>query len=204
LGTCAGLLGLAEGVAFALDETIVFGLLVACPLVMIGWIYMQFGRADAGGELRNIYTIHMGQSGNLAILLACSGFMGRAAGILVPSDGLAHALNLYSMPDWVLLSGLPIALCAFSAFGFSPIMMAIFFGSLFGGMTELPADVTLIALAISCGWGLSMTSSPFATVILMINRLGNVPMLHLTMKWNLTFNILSVVGLIGIFYYLAR
>jgi hypothetical protein len=34
--------------------------------------------------------------------------------------------------------------------------------------------------------------------------LGNVPMLHLTMKWNLTFNILSVVGLIGIFYYLAR
>ena len=204
LGTCACLLGLAEGVAFALDETIVFGLLVACPSVMIGWIYMQFARTDAGGELRNIYTIHMGQSGNLAILLACSGFMGRAAGILVPSDGLAHALNLYSMPDWVLLSGLPIALCAFSAFGFSPIMMAIFFGSLFGGMTELPADVTLIALAISCGWGLSMTSSPFATVILMINRLGNVPMLHLTMKWNLTFNILSVVGLIGIFYYLAR
>lgn len=209
LMTSICLLGLAEAAAVAFDETVVFGLLVACPVVTIGWIALQSGILRAGpaatrARLSDLYRVHLDQSSNLAIMLACAGFMGRAAGLLVPSDDLATGLNLYTLPDWVVLSALPVALCLFSMLGFSPIMMAIFFGSLFGGMATLPADATLIALAISCGWGLSMTTSPFATILLLINRMGNIPMPKLSYGWNGRFSALAVLGLTIVFFALSR
>jgi hypothetical protein len=71
-------------------------------------------------------------------------------------------------------------------------------------MSVLPADATLIAVAISCGWGLSMTASPFATVILMINRLGKIPVSRLTYGWNGVFSGLSVLVMTAIFYVCFR
>lgn len=207
--TFVSLLSLAEFSAVFFNETIVFGLLLACPIMTIGWIAIQSrtlpdARRVALGRLQEIYSVQMGQSGTLAIALGCSGFMGRAAGILVPSDDFAIFFGLHTTPDWIVLSILPVALCVFSMFGFSPLMMAIFFGSLFGGMSVLPADATLIALAISCGWGLSMTASPFATVILMINRLGKIPVSRLTYGWNGVFSGLSVLVMTAIFYVCFR
>jgi hypothetical protein len=208
IATCTTLLGLAEVVAWIFDETIVFGLLTACPILTICWIVVQsrglgMSADQVSDRLKDMYHVQLAQSGNLAIALACSGFMGRAAGLLVPSDALADVLRLHAMPDWILLSALPVVLCAFSSFGFSPLMMAIFFGSLFGGMTELPTDATQLALAISCGWGLAMTASPFATVILMINRLGNISIGKLTYGWNGVFSVLSILSMTVIFYALA-
>ena len=82
-------------------------------------------------------------------------------------------------------------------------MMAVFFGSLFGSLPELPADPTLIALSISCGWALSMTFSPYATVILLISRTTDIPGRRLTWDWNLTFTLIAAMLLFGVFAILA-
>ena len=100
------------------------------------------------------------------ITLAASGFIGRIGAGMIPAENLANTLGLYVMPDYLFLSLLSIAMIPVSYLGVSPIMMAVFFGSILGALPILPADPTLVALAISSGWAISMTTSPFATVVL--------------------------------------
>ena len=121
------------------------------------------------------------------------------AATLIPAEGLARFLGLDAMPDFVFLSLLPVAVAALSLLALSPIMMAVFFGSLIGGLPVLPADPTLIALAISCGWALSMTFSPFATVVLLIDRVGGIAPRRLTWQWNLGFTVLAAFALVPVF-----
>ena len=68
------------------------------------------------------------------------------------------------------------------------------------GLPELPADATLIAFSISCGWALSMTFSPFATVVLIIARGSGIPAHVLTLRWNLGFTLIATALLFPIFF----
>ncbi|EPX78735.1 hypothetical protein [Salipiger mucosus] len=204
VAACAWLLGLSEILATLRGETLVFGLMLACPLMIPGWLAAQSGldragRAKVRRRLTGLLAGNLPQSGALAVTLASSGFLGRAGAGVVPGDALAQSLGLYTMPDWVLLGAIPVVLTLFSLLAFSPIMMAIFFGSLFGSLETLPADATLIALAISCGWALSMTFSPFATVVLLIQRISGIPARRLSLGWNGAFTALAAALLVAFF-----
>jgi hypothetical protein len=80
-------------------------------------------------------------------------------------------------------------------------MMAVFFGSLIAAVPVLPVDVTWAALAISCGWGLSMTASPFATVILMMAQATGHTGREIAWEWNWRFSLLCV-GVLAVAYWL--
>ncbi|WP_322895294.1 MULTISPECIES: hypothetical protein [unclassified Yoonia] len=198
-------------------DTVVFGLMLACPVMLTGWLgvqYLQpFGKdmvatvqralTATGQRLHHIVTVNLPKSAAIAVTLGCSGFVGRAAASLMPADSLATGLGIYAMPDFVLLSLIPVLLSLLSLLALSPIMMAVFFGSLFGSLDIMPANPTLIALSISCGWALSMTFSPFATVVLLIDRVAGISPRRLTWGWNLTHAGLSAVALVPIFAMLA-
>ncbi|MFT7028611.1 MAG: hypothetical protein ACJAVS_002849, partial [Paracoccaceae bacterium] len=154
-------------------------------------------------RLRIIAVTGLPRSAPVAITLACSGYIGRAGASLVPAEALAAALHLDAIPDYALLSLIPAALALLGLLAVSPIMMAIFFGSLFGALPQMPADPTLIAFSISCGWALSMTFSPFATVVLLINRVAGIPARSLTWDWNLGFTLIAAAALWPIFWVLT-
>lgn len=205
LAAALWLFGMSEIVVLLTGQGLVAGLMMACPLMMAGWLAVQFGFPRAGAlaaTARRIGTIvahGLPKSAPVAITLACSGYIGRAGAALVPAPELAQWLQLDAMPDFVLLSAIPLVLSLISLLALSPIMMAVFFGSLFGSLPQMPADPTLIALSISCGWGLAMTFSPFATVVLLIDRVAAIPARRLTWGWNLAFTILSALALVPIF-----
>jgi len=205
LAACLWLFAIAALAMRLTGDSVVFGLMVACPVMLVGWVALQNGVGHADGRratrarLRVVLAEGLPRSAPVAVTLACSGFIGRAAAALVPAEALAETLRLDSMPDFLLLSAIPPAIAVFSLLGLSPIMMAVFFGSLFGGLDALPADATLIALSISCGWALSMTFSPFATVVLLIARVGAIPPLTQTWRWNLAFSMLAALALVPVF-----
>ena len=202
---CAWLFGMSALVMLLSGETVVFGLMVSCPVMLVGWLIVQnLGSArDAlgatAGRLRTIAFAKLPGAAPVAITLACSGYVGVVAATLIPAETLARFLGLDAMPDFVFLSLLPVAVAALSLLALSPIMMAVFFGSLIGGLPVLPADPTLTALAISCGWALSMTLSPFATVVLLIDRVGGIPPRRLTWQWNFTYTVLAALALVPVF-----
>lgn len=202
---CAWLFGMSALVMLLSGETVVFGLMVSCPVMLVGWLLVQNAGTGAGAlaatgrRLRVIAFGNLGGAAPVAITLACSGFVGRVAAALIPAEAVAGFLGLDALPDFVFLSLLPVAVSALSLLALSPIMMAVFFGSLIGGLPVLPADPTLTALAISCGWALSMTVSPFATVVLLIERVGGIPTRRLTWQWNLGFSLLAAAALVPVF-----
>lgn len=208
---CCWLFGMTAIFVWSAEETVIFGLLMACPLMLIGWLLVQNGFPQSGiaagrataMRLRFIVGHSLPKSAPVAITLACSGFVGRAGAALVPAESLAAVLQLDAVPDFILLSILPGVLALLGLLAVSPIMMAIFFGSLFGALPVPPADPTLIALSISCGWALSMTCSPFATVVLMINRYGGISARRLTFDWNFRFTLMAAAALVPVFWVLT-
>ncbi|MFT6605338.1 MAG: hypothetical protein ACJA2X_000514 [Halocynthiibacter sp.] len=203
---CGWLLGLSVIMMRLTGDTLVFGLLLSIPVMLIGWLIVQ-ARAKGGAplttRLRGIARLSLPLSGPIAVTLATSGFIGQAAAGLIPAQALAQALGLSQMPDVVLLSLIPIVIALLSLLALSPIMMAVFFGALFGALPVLPADPTLLALSISCGWALSMTFSPFSTVVLMVGRAAGIAPLRLTWGWNLLFTLLTLPVLVLAFGFLT-
>jgi hypothetical protein len=192
------------------DESAVFGVLAACPFMVAGWLLAQQD-APMRTALRTLprrfaqmVTTELPESVNVAITLAASGYIGRAAAGLTPAAEVAQALGLAGMPDWLLLAGMPVFLTLFSLLALSPTMMAVFMGSFFAALPELPADATLIAFSISCGWALSMTFSPFATVVLIVSRGSGIPARTLTWGWSLGFTLIAATLLFPVFYLLTR
>lgn len=209
IATCLWLFGLAELVVWVFGGNIVFGILLACPFVAVGWLMAQQGMPtpvamrSVGRRLEGIFLEGLPKSASVAITLACSGYLGRVGGVLVPAQALAQFLNLDSLPDFLILSALPPLLVLISLLALSPIMLAVFFGSLFAALPHLPVDPTLLALSISCGWALSMTVSPFATVVLLIDRVSGIPARRLTWGWNPGFSLIGFVVLIPVFFVLT-
>lgn len=205
LAACVWLFGMMAVVIWLSGESVVLGMLVACPFMVVGWLAVQFGFPKAGSlaplkhRVGQILGVGLPKTAPVSITLAASGFIGSAAAGQIPAEAVADFLHLDSLPDFVLLALIPPTLAVFSLLALSPIMMAVFFGTLFAALPVLPADPTLIAFAISCGWALSMTFSPFATVILMIERVAGIPTTRLTWGWNFIFTLICTASLVGVF-----
>ncbi|WP_407493798.1 hypothetical protein [Pseudooceanicola sp. MF1-13] len=203
--SCGWLFALAITVSTIFDETIILGLMAACPVMLVGWLAVQNGKgaqirwSALGQRLNGIAFGNLPNSARMAVTLGCAGFIGRAASGLIPAQAVADGLGLQGVPDFLLLSAIPPAIATMSLFGLSPIMTAVFFGSFFGGLAVLPADPTLIALSISMGWSVSMLLSPLSTVVIMINRVGNIGTTVLTWRWNLTYGLLCMLANIPVF-----
>ena len=200
---CIALIALTVGAMVLFDGSVVFGLMVASPIILVGWLLIQKRGAwpPAEARLREIALDHLPAAAPLAVTLACSGYVGRAAAALIPAAEWAEALGLETWPAWLFLLSLSVGVAVLSQFALSPIMMAVFFGSLIAAVPELPADITWAALAISCGWALSMTTSPFATVVLLIAQVTGHTGRELTWEWNWRFSLLTI-GILAIAFYL--
>lgn len=208
-GVAVALLGLTVAAMIVFHGSVVFGLMMASPLIMLGWLAIQAAGGPAtrarhaGARAGAILRGYLPGAAPLAVTLACSGFLGRAAAALIPADDWAAALGVAAMPGWLFLLALSLSVLLLSQFALSPIMMAVFIGSLIADMTVLPADVTWAALAISCGWALSMTGSPFATVVLMIEQTTDHKGWQMTWIWNWRFTTLCILFLAGVFWLLT-
>jgi hypothetical protein len=93
------------------DETVVFGLMIAGPIMLVGWLLAQSGFRRSGVEAgratasrsREIAEPGLPKSAPVAITLARSCLVGRAGAGLVPAEALAAALQLDAVPHSVLL-----------------------------------------------------------------------------------------------------
>jgi hypothetical protein len=202
---CLALLGLTLAGMALFDESVVFGLMMASPIILFCWLAVQNGGdwAASKARLAEIGLGHLPRAAPLAVTLACSGYVGRAAAALIPAAEWSAALGLEAWPGWLFLLSLAVGVAALSQFALSPIMMAVFFGSLIAAVPELPTDITWAALAISCGWALTMTASPFATVVLMIAGATKHTGRELAWWWNWRFTAATTVFLGVAFWLLA-
>jgi hypothetical protein len=180
---------------------LVGGVMLAAPLVLVIWVALQQppgGRARFDGTLQRLGAVTViGLPSFLreAVSLGCAGFIGTLAAALVPSEQVAAVLSLDAMPGWVFLSLLSLFVWLGGQVALSPITTAVFLGSLVAELGAVPADATLVVLAIAAGTAICTLGAPFASGTLMLARASGYSGVELTWRWNLLYTFLSMVVL---------
>lgn len=176
------------------DQSVVFGLMLSSPIILVGWLMLQ-NKGDTGatgGRVAEIYRTFLPNSAPIGVSLACSGFIGRVAAHLTPSQDIADYLNIMAMPGWLFMLGLSLLVMSMSWLALSPIMLAVFLGAVLAELPAMPIERTWAALAISSGWALSMMTSPFATTVLLNTQITGIPGLTYV-GWNWRFSVMAIV-----------
>jgi len=189
--------------------TVVTGVMLAAPIVVIVWIRQQQSAAGAdesafGRRMEVSAFVNMPGFVREAIFIASAGFIGTLAAALVPAEEFAAAIELGSLPDWIVLAALSFSVLAAAQIGMSPITMAVFLGSVYSHLPFSPVEPTLAALAIAAGTAIASTGAPFASAVVMLARVSGHDGTTLTWRWNGVFTVLSMGLLVLIYMAMTR
>lgn len=200
---CLALSGLTVAFTGLAHVSIVTGVMLAAPIVVVGWVVIQQPAASrwrpAAARLETITFKAIPGYFREAVFIACAGFIGTLAGKLVAADAVAAAIGLSDLPGWQVLWALTISVWVFGQVGLSPITMAVFLGSLVAELPGMPVDMTLAALAIAAGTAVCSTGAPFSSGPLMLARATGYSAFTLTWRWNGTYTVCAIAVLGAIY-----
>ena len=210
-GICGLLIGAMLAIRWAAEVTTVQALMLTGILGLISWILLQHAPAGVasalqrtGRDLKDVAGHAVPSGARECATLGASGFIGIASAALVPGENATvWAAALHPEPALFLIA-LPLIIVLAAQFALSPIMMVVFLGSIISALPTPPADMTLTAFALSCGWAITMTSAPNAAGALIMARVTGRPSIELTWRWNLRYSLLAYGLLAVVFTLLAR
>ncbi len=207
---CGLLIALTFSLSLTAGFTIAQSLMIVAPTITCAWFIAEGAPFNGLGAISRrtkafgaVLTLAAPALIRTGVTLGLSGFIGRAAASVLPTDQIAQWLDLSSVPTWLFLAALPVIITAGGQIALSPILMVVFFGELLGQMPALPADPTLIVYSLAFGWALSMSASPNATATLLISATCRIPPQTLTWKWNGAYAVLCYAAFLGIIGILA-
>ncbi len=205
---CAVLFGLTVIFLNLHDVTIVTGVMLAAPIVVIVWIAFQQASDRASGaglaeRLKASVFVSMPGFVREVVFIGCAGFIGTLAAALVPADRLAAALDLANVPGWQFMLSLSLAVLFAGQVGLSPVTMGVFLASVYAQLPVSPVEPTLAALSIAAGTAIASTGAPFASAVAMLARVSGHDSFTLTWRWNGVFTLLAVSVLTAIYMILT-
>ena len=210
LAVCLGLAGLAAAIVWLAGVPVVAGLMLTAPIILVVWLTLQFRKSAPGGALPALrqrlgeiaFEDLPGQRRELAIL-GLSGFIGICIAALTPTDAAAELVQIIGGGERLLLALLPVLIYLGAQLGLTPIISVIVLASVLGAMPELPADPTLLALSLACGWALAMIGGPFSSVVLLLSRISGYSPIRIAWGWSLPYSGLVALALALLFGVLA-
>ena len=199
----AGLLGLLTITVATLHETtgvrVVGVVMLVVPVIAVGWAAIQSrGHAPGahlGPRLRAyVETDIPGYRGEI-VLLMMAGYIGTVgAPLLVPvvaKLGAALGQGDAALPTWLVLAGFVWLVPLMGQLGMNPILAVTLLAPLIPDAGSLGVPPAALVVSISAGWALSGATSPFTATTLLIASFAKVSALHVGVRWNGAFFVLT-------------
>lgn len=181
-------------VAYALQLPLPTAVLVACPLSAFLWLAYQRKRLQGGlGIIRASTHLQRNAKGifgsfrNEVALLGASACLGTLLTPLIDQAWLADALQQLN------IQGINFALLALTTMvvlaqvGVNPIISATLIASLFPDPTLVQLHPAVLAVALMCGWSLSMITSPFTASLALVSQQLGRSYYEVGWRWNTLF-----------------
>lgn len=188
-------------VAFGMNTAL--ALMFLAPVVTVVWFMAQRPKDQRVQTQFSSFWIALKADASLlarsAIALGLSGYIGRVLADVLPMAVLTARMDLSTMPGWIFLALLPIAITLGGQVALSPIILVVFIGQVVQTIPVLPAEPTHIVFALSAGWAISMFASPNATATLLIAAATKIPPTTLTWRWNLRYGAICYGVLVAVF-----
>ncbi|MCR9257081.1 MAG: hypothetical protein NXI16_13425 [Alphaproteobacteria bacterium] len=193
----------------ALDIRTVYALMITAPLGLVGWSYIQ-ARAkvaevgSVGAKLKGVFEDTLPNGAREAATLGASAFLGVAMAALLPEEVITPLVTLGEIDPGLFLAALPTIVLISCQFGVTPIVMVVFLGTAISHLDSPPVDFAWIAVALSTGWAMSMTASPFSAVALLLGRITGHSAQRLTWGWNGAYSLIALAVLWILLWGLSR
>lgn len=160
------------------------------PAVAVIWVWLQ-GRASAAGSMRHVsgrigefVFRELPSYGSQIVLLFMAAFIGSLGAFLVVPLMPQLGLDLSTLPGWMIVVAMVWLVPLTGQLGMNPILSV----SLIIPMLPSPAAIDIhpaaLVAAITGGWALSGTTSPFTASVLLVGNFGKVPARHVGLRWN--------------------
>ncbi|WP_353250736.1 hypothetical protein [Salinisphaera sp. T31B1] len=189
-------------VAGLLDLSLPVAVLIACPLSSFVWLALQRRRLGGGTGARRAglllwrhARLIFGANRVEIAILGGSGFLGALIAPLVDTEQLSAwllASNLHG-PAAAVAAMLMIVMLA--QCGLNPIVSATLLLGVLPDPSSIGLPPVLLASALMSAWALSMLSSPFTAVMLILSGLTGRSVYAITWRWNGLYFLLTVAVL---------
>lgn len=195
----------AGAVLVAAGVSLPKALMTVAPLMLLGWVFRQ-NHGQVGPtttRLAEILHTAVPRLARDAYLLGAAGFIGICAARLAPTDLIAHWLEAWALPSWLLIALIPVVITLAGQIALSPMMMVVFIASVLAALPELPAAPEHIGIALAAGWMLSLTASPNATGALLISGATGIAPTTITWRWNGGYSLIAMAVFIAFAFILV-
>jgi hypothetical protein len=195
----------SSAVLVAADVSLPKALMTVAPLMLLGWVLRQNQghvrpTANRLGEILHLAVPRLARD---AYLLGAAGFIGICAARLAPTDLIAHWIEEWALPSWLLIALIPVVITLAGQIALSPMMMVVFIASVLAALPELPAAPEHIGIALAAGWMLSLTASPNATGALLISGATGIAPTTITWRWNGVYSLTALAVFAGLAFVLV-
>ncbi len=184
---------LAEAGSAAVGVSLVATITLVVPLVGLGWVLVQSGRAlRSGPAARRIAGVLHRRAGRFlarvpgfrseATVLAGSGFMGVAVGGALPAAALAPVLGY--LPPLSIPLLVPALLIATGQIGLNPVAVIALLGAAMPDPLRFGVPPAVLAFACMLGWGLAVNMTPMSASAITTARWAGVSPWTVSTAWN--------------------
>lgn len=197
LGVLLGILLVLIGVLqVATGRRAIAVVMVVVPLLSLGWMAAQGWRRHRllrflGIRVRRFVTGDLPGYRSELVLLMMAGFIGTLGSGLVLPHVANGALDLAGLPPWLLLLGLVWIVPLTGQIGMNPILSVSLIAPLLPPAEVLGLSPTSLVVAITGGWALSGTSSPYTATTLLVGSFGDVSAHRVGLRWNGTYALVA-------------
>ncbi|MCV2887779.1 hypothetical protein [Ruegeria aquimaris] len=171
-----------------LDVRVVGVVMLAVPTIAIAWAGLQHRSAGPETSLRLRARRFLGKElpayrGEI-VLLMMAGYIGTVGAPLLQPMVRAAGFDMGVLPPWLVLAMLVWMIPLLGQIGMNPILAVTLIAPLIPAPETLGVAPSALVIAIASGWALSGATSPFTATTLLIGAFANVSALHVGLKWN--------------------
>jgi hypothetical protein len=160
------------------------------PLIAILWIAIQqppvgFTRSVNVRQRALLFvTRELPSYRGEIVLLFMAGFIGSLGAFLLVPLLQAQALDLTTIPPWIIVAVMVWIIPVTGQLGMNPILAVSLLVPILPSPEVMGIPPTAMVVAITAGWALSGATSPFTASVMLAASLGGVSPLRAGLGWN--------------------
>jgi len=173
------------------------------PVLALVWIYRQPPPADmskgehARRRAKGFMLTELPGYNNEILLLFMAGFIGSIGGFLLAPLASTHGPDLTTVPPWIILAMMIWIIPITGQLGMNPILAVSLLVPILPTPAEMGIAPTALVAAITGGWALSGTTSPYTASVLLAAKLGGVSAARAGLGWNGVYTLVAGAAMTG-------
>lgn len=160
------------------------------PIIAVLWIALQqppagvTRRANVRHRTVSFFNRELPLYRGEIVLLSMAGFIGSLGAFLLVPLIEAQGIDLTTIPPWIIIAALVWIIPLTGQLGMNPILAVSLLLPLLPSPDAMNIPPTALVVAITAGWALSGTTSPYTASVLLTASFGKVSPMMAGLGWN--------------------